>query len=82
MCVHVGCPYVQYAVLNSCVSGVLKLCVYARALGWLVYWSPAESDPAVRSESENQEVHVTMCVPSSLHKPQHMAQRFKKSVCR
>lgn len=46
---------------------MLMVCVYACALGWLVYRSPAESDPAVGSESKNQEVHVTTCVSSNLN---------------
>lgn len=67
-------------VLHVCVSGV---CMCIRVC--LVCWSgrgSAESHPAVRLFCECLEVLVTTCVSSSLCKTRHMAQRFKKSVCR
>ncbi len=76
-----------YAVLNSCVSGGGVLCVYVcmmciRMIGLPEPEGRPESDPAVRSESENCEVHVTMCAPSSLHKLCHMEQHFSLQILR
>ncbi len=70
-----------FLVVVCCVCVyVCMMCI--RMIGLPEPEGRPESDPAVRSESENCEEHVTTCAPSSLHKLCHMEQHFSLQILR